>query len=157
MKKGETLARARMLTHGIYVGLFILGLQTPCAAGPPYAEPSEKDMQEALERSMEQRGASRRAPGEVVTENAISGMSFTITQFEKLGCEPANSGPGYVCTYGYSGKMKVYSNEGTVAGNRHAQGANTLLQILQGGREETGGTATRRFLKGKHGWIASME
>lgn len=149
--------RASMLVRGIWTGLFVLSTQTPCFAGPPYAEPTEKEMQNALERAMEQRGGTRRGPGEVVTENPINGWSMKITQFEKLGCEPASSGPGYFCTYSASSKVKAYSNEGTAAGDRHAEGVNTLLRLFQSGREETGGTSTRRFLKGKSGWIASME
>ena len=55
------------------------------------------------------------------------------------------------------GKMSAHSNEGTRQGDNHAAGVNQLLKALRGGREEVGGSATRRFLKMGDEWTVSME
>ena len=43
------------------------------------------------------------------------------------------------------------------AAQRHNDAVNTLLKLQLGGKNEAGGTETRRFFKGRSGWNASIE
>jgi hypothetical protein len=126
-------------------------------AAPTYREPTEEEMKRAMERAMLQRGGTQTRPGEVSIDNSINGMTLTIISFRKLGCEPANQGPGYVCSYHVRSKMTAHSNEGTRAGDRHAAAVNQLLLGIMGGREEAADTATRRFLRMDDEWVMSKE
>ncbi|QSA95654.1 hypothetical protein [Methylococcus sp. EFPC2] len=115
-----------IFSTSLQAGLCLLWLAAPGQADAAYPEPSESEMKSAIERTMVQRGGTQGAPGEVVVENALSGVSLKIVDFEKLGCSPAQ-GAGYFCTYQITTKANFYSNEGTRAGNNHAAGANALL------------------------------
>lgn len=84
-------------------------------------------------------------------------MTMTLVDFEKLGCQVAAQGPGYVCSYFTRVTMSIHSNEGTRAGDRHADAVNQLLRAMMGGRESVGETSTRRFLMTSEGWRMSME
>ena len=122
-----------------------------------YGEPSEKEMQAALERAMIEQGGTRKGPGEIAGESPINGVSMTITRFEKLGCEPAGDGPGYFCSYNFRANIRAFTKERNQAAQRHNDAVNTLLKLQLGGKNEAGGTETRRFFKGKSGWNASIE
>lgn len=126
-------------------------------AAPAYPEPSEVEMRGAIDRAMVDRGGTKTKSGEISVDNPLNGVGLRITEFTKLGCEVAVQGPGYVCSYHYMAKMSAHSNEGTRQGDNHAAGVNQLLKALRGGREEVGGSATRRFIRMGDEWIMSTE
>jgi hypothetical protein len=126
-------------------------------AAPAYPEPTEQEMRSVMERTMLQRGGTQTGPGEISIDNAINGMKMTIVSFTKLGCEPANQGPGYVCSYQVKSKMTVHSNERSREGDRHADAVNSLLRGMMGGRETVVDVATRRFLRMADEWVMSRE
>jgi tetratricopeptide (TPR) repeat protein len=130
--------------------------QTP-AANVGYGEPLEREMRAALERAMVEEGGTRRRPGEIAAESPINGFSINITRFEKLGCEPAGDGAGYFCSYNYRASIRAFTKERSAAAERHNEAINMLLKMQLGGRNETGGTETRRFVKDRVGWNAFME
>ncbi len=121
------------------------------------AEPTEEEMKEALINSMVKRGGQRMPDGSVGVNNALAGSSIKIEELEKLGCKPAAYGAGYFCTYSVTTSVSMYSNEGTAAGDRHANGVNALLRFFNGGRNSNTETATMRFIRGKGGWVASKD
>lgn len=134
--------------------------QIPCVsswAAPAYPEPSEQEMRQAIEQAMVQRGGTQTRPGEISVDNPINGMTMSITAFTKLGCEPANRGPGYVCSYHVKTKLSAHSNEGSRQGDNHAAAVNQLLRAMMGGQEEVADTATRRFLRMGSEWVMSRE
>ena len=120
-----------------------------------YDEPSEYDMQSAIERTIIQNGAKSGVNGEVIIENAMSGISMKITAFEKLGCSQAEQGAGYFCSYQITTKTSLYSNEGSASGDKHATSANAFFGALLGGANGITENATRRFIKSKNGWIVT--
>lgn len=124
---------------------------------PPYNEPTEKEMKNALIRAMQMRGGKLKTPDTIVSENSIAGMGVEILELEKLGCQPAKSGAGYVCNYRQTSRIAAYSTEGTSAGDQHARGVNTILKFMMGGRDTVSEIAKSRFLKSDIGWIASNE
>jgi len=130
---------------------------SPSWATPAYPEPSEQEMRQAIEQAMVQRGGSQTRSGEISVDNPINGMTMTLTAFTKLGCEPANRGPGYVCSYHVKTKMSAHSNEGSRQGDNHAAAVNQLLRAMMGGQEEVADTATRRFLRMGDQWVMSRE
>lgn len=137
-----------------------VGWQMLCVsalASPAYPEPSEREMRQAIEQAMVQRGGSQTRPGEISVDNPINGMTMTLKAFTKLGCEPANRGPGYVCSYHVKTKMSAHSNEGSRQGDNHAAAVNQLLEAMMGGQEEVADTATRRFLRMGDEWVMSRE
>lgn len=122
---------------------------------PSYLEPTGVEMKSALLHEMQARGAVAKGPETVVFENPLAGMALDIVQFEKLGCAAAQSRPGYVCDYRYTYRVTAYSNEGSAAGDSHAQGVNLLMQLAMGGRDTQSGTTHRRFIKSGQGWVTS--
>jgi hypothetical protein len=118
-------------------------------------EPSEAEMKEALERTMQKRGGQKGADGCIRVDNPIAGACVKIEKFEKLGCKPADQGAGYTCTYNATTSMTFHSNERSEAGDKHAEGVNTLLGRLGG--KSVNETATKRFVRSREGWIASNE
>lgn len=126
-------------------------------AASSYPEPTESEMRHAIERAMVDRGGTRTESGEISVDNSLNGVGIRIMEFTKLGCESALQGPGYICSYHYMGKMAAHSNDGTPKGDQHAAAVNQLFKLFRGGREETGGSATRRFLKMGNEWTVSME
>lgn len=71
-------------------------------AAPGYEEPSEKEMRQAIERAMVDRGGTRTGAGEISVDNPLNGVGIRITEFTKLGCEAAMQGAGYICSYHYT-------------------------------------------------------
>ncbi len=124
---------------------------------PSYPEPSEREMRQAIERAMVERGGTSDGPGQISVDNSLNGMTLGITAFEKLGCQPATQGSGYICSFYSQTKVSAHSNEGTSAGDRHAAAINQLLQAMMGGQEGIGETLTRRFLKQGDIWRMSIE
>lgn len=120
-------------------------------------EPTEEEMKQAVIRSLQKRGATKRGENSVSVDNAIAGSSYRIEEFEKLGCKPANYGAGYFCTYGITTSLKMYSNEGSEAGDRHSAAVNMLMRTLTGGRDSLYDTVTSRFIRTKQGWIMSRD
>ena len=116
-------------------------------------EPTEEEMKEALERTMQKRGGQRRADGSVGVDNFIAGGAVKIVKFEKLGCTPANYGAGYFCNYDITTSLSIHSNEESEAGERHAKGLDTVLGWFGG--KSVNETPTRRFVRSKEGWIVS--
>jgi len=53
--------------------------------------------------------------------------------------------------------FKLYSNEGTSAGNNHAAALNTLMGLLNGGKTSSSEIITSRFIRSKNGWIMSKD
>ncbi len=124
---------------------------------PSYDEPTELEMKRAIISLMKMRGGTETKPDTIAAENILAGAAVEIMEFEKLGCNAAAYGAGYFCNYRSKARMSFYSNEGTTAGDKHAQGVNMLMKFLMGGRDSSTETSTRRFIKGKNGWIASTE
>lgn len=120
-------------------------------------EPSEEEMRQAIIRTMQMLGAQKRQDGSVGVDNPLNGMSVKIVEFEKIGCQRANYGAGYFCTYNITNSLAAHSNEGTADGDRHTQGVNLLIQMLNGGRNTVNETFTARFFKSKAGWITSKD
>lgn len=138
--------------------IFLFVLLSGCGdQATAYEEPTEEEMKGALIRTMAMRGGTQKDDNTIATETPISALSIEIIDFEKLGCETATHGSGYFCSYTVSYRPKVYSKEGTHAGNKHAQGANMLMQLMMGGQQTFTETPTRRFLKSKTGWLTSEE
>lgn len=80
-------------------------------------------------------------------DNPINGISGKITYVEKLGCVPARNRPGYLCDYLVEVDTQFHSNEGTVAGQNHAQAVQALFGWLQNTYAPPGPqTSTGRFL-----------
>jgi hypothetical protein len=129
--------------------------QAPIAS--QQGEPTEEEMKEALIRTMQMQGGQRKPGDAVASENAIGGMTLKILEFEKLGCKPADRGAGYFCTYKHTSRLSAHSNEGTEAGERHADGVNMLLGAIMGGSNTRSGVVTRRFVQSKQGWMVSKE
>ena len=121
-----------------------------------YSEPSEIEMKQALMTAMEGRGGNRYGPDSIGVDNPIAGVEMEIEYFEKAGCRPANYGAGYFCTYVTTMSFRTHSNEGTAAGDAHADAVNQLLGALMGGRSVTD-TVTRRFVKAGNTWYASEQ
>lgn len=132
-------------------------LRTESLAASAYPEPTEREMQQAIERAMVDRGGTRTQSGEISVDNPLNGVGIRITEFTKLGCETALQGPGYICSYHYMGKIEAHSNDGTRQGDNHAAGVNQLLKLFRGGRDEVGGSATRRFLRMGNEWTMALE
>jgi hypothetical protein len=145
--------KTHILIQEVIAGLLVLSIQTSSFAEPSYREPSEQQMQDALERAALERGGRRIGRGKIVSENRIAGMMYEVMAFEKLGCEPLSGGPGYLCTYKITSRTQVYSNDGSARGDKQADAWNRLMPT---GRGITN-TQTRRFLKGKNGWTATMD
>ena len=124
-------------------------------ATPAYPEPTEKEMRQAIERAMVDQGGTRSGSGEISIDNPLNGLGIRITEFTKLGCEAAFQGPGYICSYHIMGSMAAHSNDGTRQGDKHAAAINQLLRLFMGGRDEIGGSVTRRFLKMGDAWTTS--
>lgn len=131
-----------------------LGYAPAYADNPGYPEPSEAQMHEALMRAMEGRGGNRRGANTISSDNMIAGMAINIESFDKAGCRLASYGAGYFCTFVATTSLQAYSNEGTRAGDQHAQAVNTLMTALMGGRSSTS-TTTRRFVRANGTWYAS--
>lgn len=66
--------------------------------------------------------------------NPVSGATLSIRSFELLGCEKAASAPGYICDYMVDAQIKMHSNEGTSAGDSHANAVNQLISALAAAR-----------------------
>lgn len=120
------------------------------------AEPTEEEMKQAIINSAVNQGGEKTSGGAVAMNNAISGASMNIDDFEKIGCAPANYGVGYICTYNIRASLSFHSNQGTAAGDRHAQAVNTLARLLGGGRPKTT-TTTSRFVRTKNGWLVTKD
>lgn len=120
-------------------------------------EPTEAEMKQAVIRTMQRRGATKRDDDTVSVDNPLAGSSIKIEEFEKLGCKLANYGAGYFCTYGVTIAFNLYSNEGTTAGNNHANAVNMLMRMLNGGKNSSYETVTSRFIRSKQGWIMSKD
>ncbi len=106
---------------------------------------------------MQRKGATGRDENSVSLDNAIAGSNIKIQEFEKLGCKPANYGAGYFCTYEITTTITLYSNEGTSAGDKHAAAMNSLIGLLNGGKNSVYETVTSRFIRSKRGWIMSKD
>lgn len=90
-------------------------------AAPVGREPTEAEMRSAVEYALQGNKDAREINA------GPSGAKIRIEQFQKLDCVRATSKPGYVCDYMASVDMRFHSNEGTAAGNAHADAVNTLL------------------------------
>lgn len=129
---------------------FGLVLASIVVAAPVYAaEPNEDEMREAVLREMQNRGGDRAGENAVSADNALSGVSLTLNNFQKIACEKADGKAGYNCDYSFALQTKYYSNEGTAAGDRHADGMNALNEILGGGGQRVTTTSGRFVLSGK--------
>jgi hypothetical protein len=118
--------------------------------GPPQnREPTEEEMRKAVEYSIHGDDAS------LEFNNSLSGVSATIDHFEKLNCEPHRSKPGYFCDYIMSTNVQFHSNEGTEAGNKHAQGVQMLYEMFRGNSNAQDTVLSGRFLyvKSKGRWM----
>jgi hypothetical protein len=135
----------------------ILSKKSSNSYQPSYREPSEVEMKKAIIGIMQSRGGTMRNKNKIVVENPLNGMSIEIVDFEKLGCQPASYGTGYLCNFKSTTRLTAFSNEKSSAGQKHAQGVNLLLKLMMGGRDTTTETAIRRFIKGQGGWLVSEE
>lgn len=117
-------------------------------------EPTEVEMKEAWQRSMQNRGRVT-ADGCMSFDNAIAGMCIRITKFEKLGCKPASQGVGYFCTYTMATSLSFHSNEGGESGAKQAKAWNAFIGLL--GAQDTNGIVTSRFVRSRDGWLVSSE
>lgn len=118
-------------------------------------EPTEEEMKEAWERTMQKRGGQQRTDGSTGFDNFIAGADIKIVKFEKLGCTQANYGAGYFCNYDITTSLSVHSNEGTTAGDEYAKRLDTFLGVLGG--KSLNGTSIGRFMRSKDGWIVSNQ
>lgn len=141
----------------ICVTLLAVYLASDSLAAPPYPEPTEQEMRQAIERVILERGLSRTGTGEYSVDTSINGVTMTIDSFEKLGCQLPKEGAGYICSYFARVGLSAHSNEGTQAGDRHANATNQILRGMMAGRGSVGETATRRFLRTADGWRLSMQ
>jgi hypothetical protein len=115
-------------------------------------EPTEVEMKEAWQGSMQMRGRLT-ADGCISADNAIAGVCIRITKFEKLGCKPASQGAGYFCTYTMATSLSFHSNEGSERGANQAKVLNDIMKSL--GAQDTNGIVTSRFVRSKDGWLVS--
>lgn len=89
-------------------------------------EPTEAEMLTAL------RFAVHGDADALNVDNAVSGYSVAIDGFEKIGCVRAVEKPGHVCDYIVSASFDFRSNEGTLAGDRHARAVQGLYEAFVG-------------------------
>jgi len=115
------------------------------------SEPTDEE----LDAAVRQHFASIAGDGTV--SNPINNVHMTIKSVRKIGCEPANEGPGYFCSYITRMGLGASSNENTQAGQDHAAAANMLLGALTGGENGIPDTNTHRFVKGWGGWELVQE
>lgn len=120
------------------------------SSGARSAEPTEAEMKNALLQSAQQKGTERSGGDTISTNSAIGGASFTITHFEKIGCEKAVNRAGYNCDYSIAMKAKAHSNEGTQAGDQHAQAMTALMNAMIENRVST---ESRRFVQSGGRWV----
>lgn len=117
-------------------------------------EPTEQEMRDAVEQALSGQGNARGESNEFRIDNPLNGITLGVTDFEKLSCVPASGKPGFVCDYRITTRMSVHSNEGSAAGQGHAQAVNQLMSWLSGGRTEgSTSTVTARFVKSKGAWV----
>ncbi|HEY0290365.1 MAG TPA: hypothetical protein VGC62_25720 [Pseudomonas sp.] len=79
-------------------------------------EPTEAEMRQAVEQSITR---SINSP--------INGMNIYVVEFRKLACEKAVQKPGYICDYYVHTDQQFHSNEGTSAGQQHADAVQTMF------------------------------
>jgi hypothetical protein len=120
----------------------------------PGQEPTETEMRGALELELAEKGNASRTPGEFRTENALSGMSVQLQDFEKLGCARAQGRAGFQCDYMVRMGMKMYSTEGSAAGDAHAEAVNNLMEMITGGQSASAQqNASARFVRARGRWV----
>lgn len=90
-------------------------------AAPGGREPTEAEMRSAVEYALQGNQDAREINA------GLSGAKIRLEQFQKLDCVRATGKPGYACDYTASVDMRFHSNEGTAAGNAHADAVNTLF------------------------------
>jgi hypothetical protein len=122
---------------------------------PDYPEPTAAEMKGALLRAMVLQGARAAGDDGVEVNRLLAGARIEIAQFSKLGCAPALGSAGYVCDYLVNTKLRLYSNEGSAAGDRHADAVNQLMGFMLAGREAS--IAKGRFMNSENGWMFSPE
>lgn len=118
--------------------------------GPPQGrEPTEEEMRAAVEYSLHGDADSLKI------NNSLSGVTASIDHFEKLNCEPHKTRPGYFCDYIMSTDVQFHSNEGTEAGNKHAQGVQLMYEMFKGKSNAPDPVVSSRFLyvKSKNRWM----
>ncbi len=121
-------------------------MKTQAPSPSERGEPTEEEMKEAMERTMQDQGGQRRADGSIGVDNPIAGGGVKIVNFEKLGCTLASYGAGYDCTCRVTTSLSMQSNDGTEAGAKVAE----IWGKLYG---EKISTMTKRFVRSKEGWI----
>ncbi|MEM8936396.1 MAG: hypothetical protein AAGC77_08325 [Pseudomonadota bacterium] len=136
--------------------LAFIALTGNTLAAPNYSAPTAAQMKQALQNSAVSRGASRSGENGVRVDNWIAGMSIEFEDFRKDGCSVASYGAGYFCTYTATTRLRAHSNEGTAAGDRHANAVNVLLGAMMGGSRSHTDTTTRRFIKSGGVWRVSV-
>jgi hypothetical protein len=98
-------------------------------------EPSEADMRQAVQKSIQEASNAADAASRFLTgDDRGSGLfKVEIETFEKIGCKEAQGAPGYVCDY----RMSLTKDS-------------SVIGALAGGAKDVG---QARFVKAKDGWI----
>lgn len=138
----------KRITTTLFAGLILSTTNSVFAA-----EPTEAQMKEAIMLTMQNEGGAKRSGNDSVRiDNALSGAQVRINHFKKIGCEKASSRPGYNCDYEISAGINFHSNEGTHAGNAHANGVNAFFGAVLGGAANRISTGTKRFVYSNSQW-----
>ncbi|WP_147367501.1 hypothetical protein [Aurantiacibacter xanthus] len=110
------------------------------------SEPTDEELDQAVRQYFQS------IAGDGVVRNPLSNLHMNLEEVRKLGCEPANEGPGFFCTYSTRMTAGVSSNETSSDGIAHAEAADALVRTLTGGNSGMTDTATHRFVNTFGGW-----
>lgn len=149
---GVALVRA----VGIGAGLVAILVGVAGCGDTSYPEPNNQDMVSALQNELRKTPLQDKGDGNFTLNNPINGIAISIAGFEKLGCEKASSGPGYICSYRVAHDANLHTNENNVAGAEHAAAANRILKMFMGGGP-VWESKTSRFVRSSGQWSVIHE
>jgi hypothetical protein len=118
--------------------LMTVALTTAACTDPGSRAPTDEELLSAVKYAVS--GGDGHS---VSINNPISGATIEVKSFENLGCEKAGGAPGYVCDYLIELSFKLHSNEGTAAGQQHANALNAIMSGIQA-MQNAGGPRPQR-------------
>lgn len=142
-----------MLERHVLSGFIALACLMASACAPAKVEPTTAEMRSAYEGVLEFQ-FKRNAKGDFIVENSLNGMAIRIKSFDKLACKAEEEAPSYVCTFRVAASMGAFSNEGSVAGDRHAAAVTALMSMA--GSQHMVDTMTGRFTPAEDGWTLAI-
>ncbi|RYD86554.1 MAG: hypothetical protein EOP50_22235 [Sphingobacteriales bacterium] len=115
------------------------------------SEPAEEEPATAVRNHFEA------IAGDGTISNLLNNVHLILKSVRKIGCEPANEGPGYFCTYETRMGTGASSNEANQEGQDHAAAVNALFYAMSGGQNGIPDQNTHRFVSSWGDWELVQE